>query len=285
MDSKNLINLIKRFEKSYKQLSKLEKELLLLNNTLESVDNQTKSIQELKTLINETSIVEELKSANDNAETILNKIKKHLTNVDRNLADINELSNNYHSNVKNSTNILNDTKQQIKKYNNEIYPKISEIGDSLDKIENVNIENLSQLIKEDLSEINNKLKTISDYSKNKNEKINDIFSKIEYNREEDINRINSFMKKNRNIYKAVHNLEDDTQNSLQKFKDLCDLWAEENIRRSSLKNKFSIKRFAFRTIIILIVIISLLFNFDQWFNNNKWSETIKFKITEIVENN
>lgn len=300
-------NLINRFEESSQYISNLSKNLKSFNGILVNLENQIAPLDNLRKFLSESNIISNLDSISTNSLEISEKVNSNISSIDNYVSSVDRLTINYSKNVDKTLESLKNVRDLIETYNSEVAPLSSKIKEEFRKLNSIDIKDIGLSLSDKLGNIQAQLTDINQFFNQefqnlyaKNDKCQKLFlvnskeykNKISESYEEVFQEQKDYSKKiselidiHKSIKKSISSIESQNKEPLGYFSELCNLWAAENIRRSSLKKNRSIPSIFFCLLIILLFSCSLFLNYDQFFNNSKWSEKLNYNVKSIFINN
>lgn len=257
MESPSIVELAKKFNDSINKLNDLIQNLDLLNNTLKNLDKSVGTMSEFKQVLIDNNIVKNLEEIIASTDTQYKEIVLNIKEVSNYINAFSEIKDTLADEVKKTVSDFATVKNTITEFRKNIYPSIEDIKNYLGQL---NEHNYTEISKKILDELNTLHKTIlnenqnlsshiknieEDYLKSINEiktmyesyshQIEDTNRKLsqQYNNIE--NKLASVIKSYNSISKTIDLISENNEKSLAYFYELCNSWAESNIKKLALK--------------------------------------------------
>lgn len=304
MENHEFKHLLNRFEESSHYLTGLTQNLESFYEILENVKTQIKPLDSLKELLTESNIISNLDDVSKKSIEISEKVNSNISSIDDYLTSVDRLSTGYSQNVEKTIANLIKVKELIDSYNREVAPLAKDVAIHLSEISSIDFNDMAESLLDKLLKLKNQLsetnesinnefqslslqndtyqKMISEKSYEYHKRVTENFNLVKEKQDEYNDKIKELLEIHISLNQTLLLIESNNKAPLGHFKELCNMWAAENIRKSSLKGNRSFKSFVYRILFISVFVGSLLLNFDHFYNNSKWSKKIYYRAKATV---
>ena len=190
-----LKEMINSFNSSSEYINELSNNLQSFTDILENVKNELEPLRDLKNYLKDSNVFKNLENIASQTKIVSEKIESNMGNVDKYIATVDNISENYSNNIEITLQKLKALESLINNYNKEVSPYIKEIHNDFGKISGLDLAGIT-------SEFGNKISgmysSISKYTDNIKDGIKQV----------DLTSINFKKENNDNYLKISSNFEE-----------------------------------------------------------------------------